>query len=203
MSIANITPEQTAHEARKLTGFVSGFMTDPATYAYAAELGFEGNDFYVAGRGGALGDVPAGVVTAAFIYFEPGLVRAAWERSAAVMSRPRAAEEWAGRCHAWAREHLPDDRDWPTLAALVGRVSANASVAGAPLFAGWRSLAEPADPRAGAPSAQRAPGVARRAARCGRAHGRVAPARGGGRPFSEHAARVRMGGAASRSGAAA
>ena len=33
-------------------------MTDPATYAYGAELGFEGMDFYVAGRGGALGDVP-------------------------------------------------------------------------------------------------------------------------------------------------
>ena len=148
MSIENITPEQTAHEARKLTGFVSKFMTDPATYAYAAELGFEGIDFYAAGRGGVLGDVPAGVVTAAFIYFEPGVVRAAWERSAAVMPRRRAAEEWAGRCHSWAREHLPADFDWPTLAELVGRVSANASVAGAPLFAGWRSLVEPADPRA-------------------------------------------------------
>ena len=52
-------------------------MTDPATYAYGAELGFDGMDFYVAGRGGALGDVPADVVTAAFIYFEPDVVRAA------------------------------------------------------------------------------------------------------------------------------
>ena len=46
-------------------------MTDPATYAYGAELGFEGMDFYVAGRGGALGDVPADVVAAAFVFFAP------------------------------------------------------------------------------------------------------------------------------------
>jgi Helix-turn-helix family len=143
----SLTPEQTAHEARKLVSFVSGFMTDAATYAYGAELGFEGMDFYASGRGGALGDVTADVVTAAFIYFEPGVVRTAWERSAPVMSRRRAAEEWAGRCHAWAREHLPDEFEWATLAELVGRVSANASVAGAPVFAGWRGLPEPADPR--------------------------------------------------------
>jgi hypothetical protein len=144
----NVTPEQAAHETRDaIVRFVSGFMTDPATYAYGTELGFEGMDFYAAGRGGALGDVPADVVAAALVFFEPGLIRRAWARSAPLMARRRAAEEWAGRCHAWAREHLPEDRDWPTLAELVGRVSDTAQVAGAPLFAGWRCLPEPTDPR--------------------------------------------------------
>jgi len=144
----NVTPEQAAHDTRDaIVRFVSGFMTDPATYAYGAELGFDGMDFYAAGRGGALGDVRADVVAAAFVFFEPGLVRAAWARSAPVMTRGRAAEEWAGRCHAWAREHLPEDRDWPKLAALVGRVGDAAQLAGAPLFAGWRCLPEPTDPR--------------------------------------------------------
>jgi len=144
----NITPEQVAHDTRDaIVRFVSGFMTDPATYAYGAELGFDDMDFYAAGRGGALGDVPADVVAAAFVFFEPGVVRAAWARSAPVMPRRRAAEEWAGRCHAWARAHLPEDRDWPTLAAYVGRVCDAAQVAGAPLFAGWRCLPEPTDPR--------------------------------------------------------
>ena len=78
-----MTPEQAAHETREaIVSFVSGFMTDPATYAYGAELGFEGMDFYAAGRGGVLGEVSADVVTAAFVFFEPGTVRAAWERSA-------------------------------------------------------------------------------------------------------------------------
>ena len=149
MNMVPMTPEQAAHETRNaVVSFVSGFMTDAATYAYGAELGFEGMDFYAAGRGGALGEVTAGVVAAAFVFFEPGTVRAAWERSAAVMSRARAAEEWAGRCHAWAREHLPEDRDWSHLAELVGRVSDAAPVAGAPLFAAWRALPEPTDLRA-------------------------------------------------------
>ena len=56
-------------------------MTDPATFARGAALGFEGMDFYVAGRGGALGDVPADVVTAAFWVFAADAIRAAWERS--------------------------------------------------------------------------------------------------------------------------
>jgi len=148
MNTVPMTPEQAAHETRNaIVSFVSGFMTDPATYAYGAELGFEGMDFYVAGRGGVLGEVPADVVAAAFVFFEPGVVRTAWERSAAVLPRRRAAEEWAGRCHAWARAHLPEDRDWALLAALVGRVTETAPVAGAPLFAGWRMLQEPTDPR--------------------------------------------------------
>ncbi len=74
-------------------------------------------------------------------------VRRGRDRRTSCPAGARAAE-WAGRCHLWAGEHLPDDRDWPTLAALVGRVSDAAAVAGAPLFAGWRSLAEPAEPRA-------------------------------------------------------
>jgi len=143
-----MTPEQAAHETREaIVSFVSGFMTDPATYAYGAELGFEGMDFYAAGRGGVLGEVSADVVTAAFVFFEPGTVRAAWERSAAVMPRRQAAAEWAGRCHAWAREHLAEDRDWTLLAALAGRVVGTAQIAAAPLFAGWRALPEPTDAR--------------------------------------------------------
>lgn len=145
----SITPEQAAHETRRpLVSVVSGFMTDPATHAFGTELGFEGADFYLGGRAGVLGDVTADVATAALVFFESGTVRAAWERSGLVMSRRRTAEEWAGRCHAWASEHLPEDRDWPVLAALAGRISDGASVACAPLFAGWRTLVEPADPRA-------------------------------------------------------
>ena len=36
-------------------------MTDPATYD--PKRGFEGMDFYVAGRAGVLGEVPAAVAT--------------------------------------------------------------------------------------------------------------------------------------------
>jgi hypothetical protein len=144
-----VTPEQAAHETRNaVVSVVSGFMTDPATYARGAELGFEEMDFYVAGRGGVLGDVPAEVVAAAFVFFAPEAIRLRWERSAAVTSRRRAAEQWARWAHTWAHEHFPDGPGYERIAQLAGRIVHAAPVAGAPLFAGWRTLAEPADAKA-------------------------------------------------------
>jgi hypothetical protein len=88
------------------------------------------------------------VVAAALVFFAPEIVEEAWERSRPVMSRADAAREWAGRCHVVAREQFPEDFEWRTLADLLGRVVRTASVAGAPLFAGWRALPEPDDGRA-------------------------------------------------------
>jgi hypothetical protein len=123
-------------------------MMNPEAYARGAELGFEGIDFYMAGRGGALGDVAADVVTAAFVFFERTTVKVSWERSSAVMTRRRAAEEYAAVFAEWAPTLLPEDRDWATAANWLARVSDAALVSGAPIFAGWRNLPEPADLRA-------------------------------------------------------
>jgi len=142
----SITPEQAAHDTREAVLRVPGrFMQDAATYAHAAALGFEGADFYIAGRGSALGDVPASVVTAALVFFSPDVVAPAWERSAGVMSRQETALEWAGGLHKYAWEHDAAQVDWEQLSTLLGRVVAFAPVAGAPLFAGWRELPEPED----------------------------------------------------------
>ena len=144
----SMTPEQAAHETRDaVVSVASRFMRDPATYVYGAEIGFDAADFYIAGRGGVLGDVPAPVVTAALVFFAPEVVETAWHRSSPVMSRFEAAREWAGRLHADAHTRQ-DDVDWSQLASLLGRIVAAAPVAGAPLFAGWRVLAEPEDARA-------------------------------------------------------
>lgn len=126
----------------------SNFMLDGATYARGAELGFEGMDFYVAGRGGALGEVNADVVASTFTYFEPGGIRDAWDRSGTVMSRAQAAAEFAACAHAWAGAHLGDGPDYARAAELLGRVTQAASPAGAPLFAAWRALDEPTDDKA-------------------------------------------------------
>jgi len=144
-----MTPEQAAHEIREaVVRAPGGFMTEAATYAHGADLGFDGLDFYAAGRGGVLGDTHADVVVAAFVFFAPELVHASWARSASVMSRDQAAREWAAVAHAWAVANLSDDVDWPTVCALLGRIVRAAPVAGAPLFAGWRALDEPEDPKA-------------------------------------------------------
>ncbi|HZU80049.1 MAG TPA: hypothetical protein VE991_09035, partial [Acidimicrobiales bacterium] len=115
----------------------ANFMLDGATYEHGASLGFDGIDFYVAGRGGALGDVPGAVVAAAFVFFNPDMIEERWTRSAEVMSRAEAAAAFAACGHRWAEEHLPDGPDYGRLAELEQRVVAATSPGGATLFAAW------------------------------------------------------------------
>ncbi|HUI49887.1 MAG TPA: hypothetical protein VL119_14435 [Acidimicrobiia bacterium] len=144
-----MTPEQAAHELRDAIVRVPGrFMTDASTYARGAELGFDGADFYIAGRGGVLGDVSADVVVASFVFFAPGAVHQSWARSASVMPRRQAAREWIEAAHGWAERNLGDEVDWSACAALLGRIVTAAPVAGAPLFAALRGLEEPEHPSA-------------------------------------------------------
>jgi hypothetical protein len=144
-----VTPEQAAHETRDPTVFLPAkFMSDSATYVRGAELGFDGTDFYFGGRGGALGDVTADVVVAAFVFFAPTTVTPAWERAGTVMPRRDAAVAWMECAATWATTNLGDEVDWARLAHLLGRIVDNASFAGVPLFAGAHSLPLPSDPRA-------------------------------------------------------
>lgn len=136
--------------ADAVSGIGSHFMLDGATYGRGAELGFAGVDFYIAGRGGVLGDCDADVVTAALVYFEPNNVRTLWEQGLAVMPAAKAADEFADCCATWAEARVPDDFDAARLAELAGAVVAAARSACAPLFAGWRSLPVPAAPKAAA-----------------------------------------------------
>jgi hypothetical protein len=144
-----MTPEQAAHETRDAIVRGTGrFMMDPEAYAHGGMLGFDGMDFYLAGRAGVLGDVPGDVVAAALVFFAPETVCAMWDRAGAVMPRAQAAQAWADWAYAWARAHFTADLDWTRLAHLLARIVAAAPVAGAPLFAGWRLLPQPDDPQA-------------------------------------------------------
>jgi hypothetical protein len=124
----------------------SNFMLDPATYERGTELGFDGLDFYVCGRAGALGEVDAGVVAAAFVFFNPAMIRERWERGRAVMGPLAAA--FAGCLESWSDGHLEESQDHARLAELLGKVLTNANPAGAPLFAAWLAMPEPAEPAA-------------------------------------------------------
>lgn len=134
--------------ARPLVDLPARFMLDGATYERGAELGFEGIDFYFAGRAGVLGDVPADVVTAAVVFFEPQTVAGAWGRARKVCAPAEAVGSFAGCAHAWAEAHLPDGVDYGRLAELQGKVIAAASPSAAPLFAGWRAVVEPSSVKA-------------------------------------------------------
>lgn len=127
----------------------SKFMLDPPTYVRGAELGFNGADFYFAGRGGVLGDVSGEIVAAAFVFFQVQACADAYERGGAVMARADAVTAFATCADEWARQHLSGDA-LDVVAELGAKVSSAASCAGAPLFAGWRSLPVPQDRAAAA-----------------------------------------------------
>ena len=142
-----------------VNGLGTHFMMDMATYVYGETLGYQGLDFYVAGRGGPLGDVPGSAVADAFVFFEPGYVAAAWDRTATVQPRRAAADEFAGVAHRWADAHVPDDFPALELAALAEQVAAAAPADGAPLFRAWRGLDEPGADRPKALAVHRVNGL--------------------------------------------
>lgn len=130
-----------------ISGVGSKFMLDGRTYKRGAELGFEGIDFYLGGRGGVLGDVHGDVLAAALFFFDAEHVRTVWERAGKVTSRSVAGAAFAECGYDWARQHLADV-DAAALQSVIelgGAVVAGANPAGAPLFAGWRALGQPDD----------------------------------------------------------
>lgn len=133
-----------------VSGLSAGFMLDGATYATGGEAGFDGMAFYGAGRGGVLGDVSSDVVTASFVFFNPTVVDGVWESSRGVMPRDEAAALFARCLVDWADAHLGGDVDWARLAELAGRIVDHASIGGAPVFAGWKALPVPDEPKAAA-----------------------------------------------------
>ena len=142
-------PVKAAEQTGPVIGALpAGFMLDGATYEHGGELGFDGVDFYVAGRGGALGEVDGSVVAAAFVFFHPPTIVERWDRARAVMPPSEAAHAFAGCLDAWAAAHLADGPDYERLATLEAKVIAAAPWAGAPLFAAWAAMPEPVDPKA-------------------------------------------------------
>jgi hypothetical protein len=133
--------------AETVSGLTSAFMLDGATYVAGAGLGFEALDFYFCGRAGVLGDVDPEIVTAALAFFHPETVARSWTNGRSVMPRPEAAEAFAGCAARWADAHLGDDVDWPRLSSLASTVIGSASVIAAPLFAGWRAMPVPGEPK--------------------------------------------------------
>jgi hypothetical protein len=142
-TVAHDTAAATARAVGQLASF---FMLDPATYQSGAERGFAGIDTYFAGRCGVLGDVDADVVTAALVFFPADHVRRSWDQSGTVMSRAEAVAHFTSCMERWVRDHLGNEVDWARLAELAGQIVSGATVAGAPLFAAWRTVDVPVEP---------------------------------------------------------
>lgn len=140
-------PEECAARTAPIIGDLGArFMLHPETMEAGKSAGYpNGFAYYMAGRGGVLGDVDADVVYAAFMFFNPAVVAKMWNAGIAVAGARAAAESYADSCSRWGRSRLAAMAGADRLADLLGRVVDGADAAGLSLFAGWRAMPLPAD----------------------------------------------------------
>ena len=121
----------------------AAWSTCPKTLRRARVLELTGWAFYVAGRGGVLGDdARPETVAAAIGVIAPDAVSAGWETARKVGSGEVAASRLA-ECARWGDEHLATAPALARLVALAERVVAAAEAVAMPLFAACRAMPKP------------------------------------------------------------
>ena len=121
-----------------------GFMISREAKTRTEKYGLGPREFYFRGRCGVLGECAADVVTSAAVFFPAAHVEESWY-GGRKLSVERAVESYTEACHEWGRRRLGDFDGCARLAELLEPVVAQAPVAGAPLFAGWRAVPLPDD----------------------------------------------------------
>jgi hypothetical protein len=137
-----MTPEElVADVCPRIRDVGWAFYFAPETLARGTELGIDGFRFYFVGRGGVLGDVDATVVSSAFGYFKPELVRTVWDSARAVVD-PRTAGHAFVECGAeFGRAHFGQLDGLDAFCAAADSVVAAADPVGLALYAG--AVSEP------------------------------------------------------------
>lgn len=121
-------------------------MLDPAVLGPGKDAGYPGGfSYYVVGRGGVLGDVDADVVSSAFGFFAPSLVRKLWEAGVSVEGARAGADRYTAGCAEWGRAHLAGFSGASRLVELLEKLVDGADASGLGLFAGWRAQRRPSD----------------------------------------------------------
>ena len=121
------------------------YMLAPETGAIGKAAGYpRGFAFYMAGRGGVLGDVDPDVVYAAFMFFDKELVTSAWNQGIAVEGPGPASRRYAAAADAWAAANMASSIELPRFIDLARKVVDGVDSAGLTLFAGLRALGLPA-----------------------------------------------------------
>ena len=121
-------------------------MLTDTTKRRAVELGLRsGNDFWIVGRAGVLGNCDAAVAAACLAFHGPAAVREAWEALPAGLTHREVASEYAALCAAWGDGELSrfDPARMSRLNELGRRVINAADGSIGALFAGWRAMPEP------------------------------------------------------------
>lgn len=124
----------------------SKYMLDPETMAHGAAAGYpNGFAYYVAGRGGVLGDVDSDVVYSAFMFFERSLIDKLWKAGVAVEGARAAGERYMQSCDAWGSKHLANIVQLELFIAPAEKLVSQIDSSGLSLFAGLRAEALPSE----------------------------------------------------------
>ena len=107
----------------------------PHTKAKGAELGLVGMEFYVAGRGGPLGDCDGAALASAFGYFNPAVSGGAWESAKAKVSPRVAGKAHLACCAEHGRNKLSDIAGLAAFVAAADAVNNAADPDGLTLYA--------------------------------------------------------------------
>jgi hypothetical protein len=141
-----VTPEITAAACKLAVQELGGAFTEcPKTLRRAREMALSGWAFFVAGRGGALGDVRADTVAAALGFIAPEAVSDGWEAARRVVPPAEVATRSLAECCRWGTERLGAFGGLGRLVELSERAVLAADPAGMPLFAAWRAMPVPHD----------------------------------------------------------
>ena len=112
----------------------------PNAIEVSKSMGLKGMEFYVAGRGGCLGDCEGSVVAAAFGYFNPVIINAAWNLATAKQpARVIGDAHYEVAAHL-GREKLTDLPGLTEFTAAMEKVFNAADPDGFALFAAFKSM---------------------------------------------------------------
>jgi hypothetical protein len=145
---ATTAAEQVERVLKPIQQFVRGWMTGPRTDKLAADLGMRsGQDLWIVGRAGVLGDCDAAVAAAGLAFLAPDRVRRAWDSLPVGLTHRQATDAYTALCCEWGRDTLGGfDRDrMQRLDALGRRIADAADGSVGTVFAGWRAQPQPAD----------------------------------------------------------
>jgi hypothetical protein len=121
-------------------------MLDPETMAHGAEAGYpNGFAYYVAGRGGVLGDVDSDVVYSAFMFFERTLIDKLWKAGVAVEGAHAAGKRYMQSCDTWGKKHLANVDQLELFISPAEKLVSNVDSSGLSLFAGLRAEPLPSE----------------------------------------------------------
>ena len=116
------------------------YYFNPETVSRGKALGLKGMEFYVAGRGGALGDCDGSVVAAAFGYFNPVIINAAWGLATAKVPARELGFAHYECAAALGREKLSAIPNLQAFVTAAEAVNTAADPDGLALYAAFKSL---------------------------------------------------------------